>query len=456
MSDVALCLPVFDLERMLTSARRHGHRVVATATSAAELVPRLADDVPHLVIAEASPSRLTAELVDACDMQGVALVAVTGTGGSTAHGARLGVADVVEAGADWALLGTPETGVVDETLHPADEPPAEWTVDAALEQTRRRPIGSRPAAAPGGRIEVPDGIRDRGRPPEQSESAAPGGRVVVVWGPAGAPGRTSIAIALAAELTAAGASVILADADTHAASVAPALGLLDEAPGFAAACRLAATGEVPGGELDRLAVTVPGVPGLRVLTGIPLPSRWPELGAERVGRVLDASRAAADVVVVDVAASLERDEELVSDLAGPRRNAAALAALEAADVVLAVGAADPIGLARLLRGHADLAQHVDPERVRVVVGKVRASAVGTDAAGQVRATLRRFGGVQDVALVPWDPAAFDAALLTARPLPVAAPRSSARAAVRRLAESLLPVAARPERRRRLFAAAGSH
>ncbi len=264
MSDVALCLPVFDLERMLTSARRHGHRVVATATSAAELVPRLADDVPHLVIAEASPSRLTAELVDACDMQGVALVAVTGTGGSTAHGARLGVADVVEAGADWALLGTPETGVVDETLHPADEPPAEWTVDAAL------------------------------------------------------------------------------------------------------------------------------------------------------------------------------------------------AALEAADVVLAVGAADPIGLARLLRGHADLAQHVDPERVRVVVGKVRASAVGTDAAGQVRATLRRFGGVQDVALVPWDPAAFDAALLTARPLPVAAPRSSARAAVRRLAESLLPVAARPERRRRLFAAAGSH
>ena len=68
------------------------------------------------------------------------------------------------------------------------------------------------------------------------------GTVVTVWGPGGAPGRSSLAIAIAAELGAAGVYTALGDADTHGASIAPALGLLDEAPGFAAACRLAGAG----------------------------------------------------------------------------------------------------------------------------------------------------------------------------------------------------------------------
>ena len=51
----------------------------------------------------------------------------------------------------------------------------------------------------------------------------------------------------------------------------------------------------------------------------------------RVGAALDHCRAWVDDIVVDVAASLERDEEIVSDLDGPRRNAATHAALAAAD-----------------------------------------------------------------------------------------------------------------------------
>jgi Flp pilus assembly CpaE family ATPase len=67
----------------------------------------------------------------------------------------------------------------------------------------------------------------------------------------------------------------------------------------------------------------------------------------------------------------------------------------------------------------------------------------------VRQTLARFGGIERPTFVPWDAAAFDAALLGARPLADAAPRSPARTAVRELAEALVPsVAASGIRRRR--------
>jgi Flp pilus assembly CpaE family ATPase len=260
------------------------------------------------------------------------------------------------------------------------------------------------------------------------------GRVIAVWGPGGSPGRTSLAIALAGELAASGESVALADADTHGAAVAPALGLLDEAPGFAAACRLAATDALTPAELDRVAT--PHRDGFRVLSGIGRPARWPELTGDRVGGVMDAVRGWAGITVFDVAASLEHDEELQSDVAAPRRNAATLEVLRRADVVVAVAAADPVGLARFLRGYAELLDQVTPDRILPIANKVRSGSVGLDPAGQVRATLERFGGIRPRHLIPWDPAGFDAALLSGRSLGFAAPRSSARAVVRKLATEL--------------------
>jgi len=143
------------------------------------------------------------------------------------------------------------------------------------------------------------------------------------------------------------------------------------------------------------------------------------------------------VLVLDTAASLEQDEELSSDLVAPRRNAATIAALRAADHVVAVGAADPIGLARYLRAHAELLETAAPDRVTTVVNKVRSSAIGLRPAAQITQTLSRFGGITDPVLVPWDPASFDAALLSGRTLLDVAPRSAARVAVRRLVHERL-------------------
>jgi MinD-like ATPase involved in chromosome partitioning or flagellar assembly len=278
------------------------------------------------------------------------------------------------------------------------------------------------------------------------------GRTIVVWGPHGAPGRTSIAIELAAELSRGGRHVALVDADAHAPSVALALGLADEGPGFAAACRQSERGALDAAELTRISVEVP-VAGasVDVLTGINRPGRWPELSEARVGAALSACRAWAEHVVVDVAASLERDEEIVSDLEGPRRNGATLAALRSADVVVAVCAADPVGVARFVRAFAELRSTIGATRVVVVVNRLRAGTMGVDARGQVRRTLERFADVERAWFLPLDPRAADAALLAGRPVADIAPRSPLAAAVRRLVgEALVPAprAAAPRTRRR--------
>src|SRR5699024_6163788 len=114
----------------------------------------------------------------------------------------------------------------------------------------------------------------------------------------------------------------------------------------------------------------------RVLTGLPNPSRWPELAAERVEAVLEACRRWVDHVVVDVGFNLEADEEIASDLLAPRRNATTLTVLEHADRVLAVTGADPVSLARFIRGHAELRRIVDAEAVSVIANRVRGTVAG--------------------------------------------------------------------------------
>lgn len=266
------------------------------------------------------------------------------------------------------------------------------------------------------------------------DSTAPGrGSLVAVWGPAGAPGRTTVAVTLAGELAERGRSVVLADADTYGAAIAPLLGILDEAPGLAAACRAAAAGTLDLVGLARLAPLVSA--RLRVLTGITRADRWPELSGPTLEQVLRVSRALADWTIVDVGFCLEQDEELSYDTYAPRRNAATLVALEQADAVVVVGAADPIGLQRLIRGLSDLA-HLGVTPAHVVVTKAREAAVGGPPGRRVSEALRRYAGVERVLIVPDDRPSLDAAALAGRSLTEQAPDSPARLVLAELATEL--------------------
>ena len=425
MTDVALAMPLADEQRLVADAPRHGHRVLVRCSGAEELVAKLPTAGAELVVVSASPQYLTARVVAACDSLGLRLLAVAGSSAERRFAASVGVVDALDGPFSWAPSAPP----------PPHAPPA-----ASPPQTSAPVLAADPTADV-----IHDDIDEDTHvrlPPLRRQPVTPRGSIVAVWGPDGAPGRTSIAIALAAELAEGGATVALADADTRAAAIATALGLLDEAPGFAAACRLAGSDALDRGQFERIAqARRTGRAEFQVLTGIGRASRWPELSAERVAGVLTAARDWVELTVVDVAPSFEHDEELMTDLNAPRRNAATIEVLRSAERVIAVGSADPVGLSRFLRAHAELAELVGPERITTVINKVRPGAIGLNPATQVRQTLARFGGIDDPVLVPWDLAAFDAALLSGRPLLEVAPRSPARAAIRELAAQLTPRAA---------------
>ena len=283
-----------------------------------------------------------------------------------------------------------------------------------------------------------------------ARAVARAGGVVAVWGPSGAPGRTTVAITIAHELARSGASVALVDADTVGSSVAASLGMLDEAPGLAAACRLAGQDALTTDELERVARDHPVDAGrLAVLTGISRSSRWPELSADRVARTIEVCRTWVDHVVIDAGFSLEDDEELSSDLFAPRRNAATIASLRAADRIVAVGASDAIGVTRFIRAFSQLRDVVGETRIDTVMNRVRSATVGVGAGHQLTTTLRRFGGIADPVIVPNDQRTADSAVLEARPMGEVSPRSAAVAELRRYVRAHLvaPSVSRSETRR---------
>lgn len=266
-----------------------------------------------------------------------------------------------------------------------------------------------------------------------------------MWGPTGAPGRTTVAVGLATELALLGRQTLLVDADVYGGVVAQVLGLLDEAPGLAAAARMANAGTLDLPALAGLARALS--PTLRVLTGITRADRWPELRPAALEVVLAQARTLAGNTVVDLGFCLEQDEELSYDTAAPRRNGATTAVLEAADVVVAVGSADPVGLQRLVRSLGELKELLPGVEPVVVVNRLRGSAVPGDAAAQVRGALSRYAGVTAPVLVPLDTAGVDGALATGRTLAEAAPHSPVRQALAELAAEL--AGRQPARRRRL-------
>lgn len=346
---------------------------------------------------------------------------------------QMGVRTVVPA---TSVLSRLEAALLESPL------PESALLESALLQSPGPALPSAPpgSAPPGSALPGSPRARQDGGADERAgpAGASPRGCVVAVWGPTGAPGRTTVAVNLAAEVAGLGLATVLVDADTYGGSVAQTLSLLDEAPGLVAAVRGADQGTLDLPALARLAPEVS--PGLRVLTGIPKAERWPEVRAAALERVLDLARSLARVVVVDCGFNLEADEELTYDTQVPRRNAATLTTLSVADAVVAVGGCDPVSLQRLVRGLQELGTVQSP-RPCVVVNRVRSAAVGARPQARVRAALGRFAGVEEVRFIPDDPGGLDAAMLAGRTLAECVPRSPARAALTELAAALTDRAA---------------
>ena len=408
---VLLALPGLPEEQAVVGALDRGSggtRVVRRCVDLADLLAAASARTADLVVVSADLRRFDREAVARLQACGLVVVAVVGPSDEDAihRVRRLGVDDVVSADLPvdrWAdVVRTAAARGLAAVPDPAEEVALTTPVDAP----------------------APD--------------AAPPGRVLAVWGPVGAPGRTTMAVNLAAVAARSGLDTLLVDADTYGASVAAFLGLLDEASGLLAAVRAANTGQLDPPALARAARQA--APRLRVLSGLPRPQRWPELRPSALEVVLEVARRLVPLTVVDAGFCLEQDEEIVYDTAAPRRNGATLAALQAADVVVALGSADPVGLQRLLRGLPEARTHVGGD-LHVVVNRTRRGHRRGFGQQPVVDLIARHTGLVPALCLPEDREACDLAMASGRSLVEAAPRSALVAALEHLAAQVVPARA---------------
>lgn len=392
--------------------RLHGPvTVVRRCVELAELMAACQSGLARAALVADGSESLTASLVDRLGAVGVAIIALTDSAEEADRLRKIGVSS--------ALTGV-ESVELSERIADAVE---------QLTGTGRSLAGSSSSLADTGAA-----LKTIQAEPEAAAEGPGTGEVIAVWGPAGSPGRTTIAANIAGELAADGKQVLLVDADSYGASVAAVLGLMDESAGLAQACRLADQGTLDAAALERIAAPVATKAGtFKVLTGITRADRWTELRAPALAVVLERARQCADVVVVDTGFCLESDEELSFDTMAPRRNAATLRSLELADTVYAVGAADPVNVPRLVRALAELEAAVPHASPLVLMNKVRASSVGRNPERQLQDAWERFGPASKLtAFLPHDATAADAALLAGSLLLEAAPDSPLRRAVREI------------------------
>jgi MinD-like ATPase involved in chromosome partitioning or flagellar assembly len=393
---VLLAVPDAEREARLVAAYEAADapvRVVRRCVDLADLLTAAATGTARAAVVSAATRRLDRDALSRLAVHGVATVGLADDDAGERRLRQLGVRHVLGASAGPAAV-------------------ADAVVAAVAEVT----LGAVPS-----------------EPEEPAPEPEPTGTVIAVWGPTGAPGRTTLAVNLAAELAALRLPTTLVDADVYGGAVAQALGLLDESPGLAAAARLANNGLLDRPGLAQLARTA--TDDLYVLTGVTRADRWTELRPAAVENVLDLCRGLTPYTVVDCAFCLEDDET--------RRNAATLAAVHSADTVLAVGSADPVSLQRLVRGLAALGRDAT-----VVVNRLRDTVVPGDAKAEIAHALSRYAGVEPAAFLPYDRDAADRALARGQTLAEAAPQSPLRTAVSALARTLSGAA--PEPRRRLL------
>jgi len=331
--------------------RAPGIRVVRRCVDIADVMAAAASGQARAVLLADALPRLSSDAVAALHARGIAVLALVDP---TETGAPFGAEDRLS-----------RMGI--ERILPADVSPADLGRAVADAVESGPPITSSHFA--GGFVPLTPEAAANPQPPAFPQGT---GRLVAVWGPTGAPGRTTVAVNLACELAVRRVPTLLADVDVYGGTVAQMLGMLDETSGLAAAARSASNGSLDVTTLARHARELN--PHLLVLTGLSRADRWTELRPAAVEAIWSTARSLAPITVIDAGFCVETDEEISFDSLAPRRNGATVATLEEADEVIVVGTADPVGLTRLIRAIHEVRAIVPSVNLRVVVNRIRSGS----------------------------------------------------------------------------------
>jgi MinD-like ATPase involved in chromosome partitioning or flagellar assembly len=253
-------------------------------------------------------------------------------------------------------------------------------------------------------------------------------KLITIWSAHGSPGRTTIALALAAELAESGKRVFLLDADTYAPSINLMLALVDHPAGLAAACRLVGQERFDFEQLQRLSTQVAvGKGQLTVMTGLSSESRWAEVSSEKLDDLLMVAGENFDFMILDVSAG--SSEGLQSLNSSVDRNAVTRWAIGYSDFVIAICAADPVGVSRFLEAMVRLTEIKPTGQVLTLVNRLRTSVLGSAAKQQIIDSLSRLGQITVAGFVPDDPSAADSAIKSSLPIGIGRRASQARQSI---------------------------
>ena len=266
--------------------------------------------------------------------------------------------------------------------------------------------------------------------------------VIAVWGPSGSPGKSTIAVNIAAELSLAGEKVLLIDLDTLAPSLALGLGLVDTPAGLSACLRLAEQNRLTVDELNRLTIAISlGRNELMFMPGLSSAHRWPEVTPERFEKLLLGLQGVVEHVVVDLSqatcfkSNIFHPSNMNSD--DFNRDNLLRSVLARAGKVVLVSGSDPVAAQRFIAAKellADIAEDIDP---LVVVNRYRTGALGSRAKEELEETYLTLAKLRIDAFVPEDRENLDKAMRNGLPLALLKRSSPARVAIAELAKQLL-------------------
>lgn len=244
------------------------------------------------------------------------------------------------------------------------------------------------------------------------------GKIIAFWGASGSPGRSTMTIQVSGFLAQQNRRVCIIDADTYSSSIAGMLGITEDYSALSQLAHYAEKGQLtPSNFQKTISCIKHGKASFDVVTGTSNADRWIEIRQATYEKILEVAQSIYDFVLVDVNHLVEFDEELSFDGLAPLRNCCTLTTLEYAQHICAIGAADPIGIPRLLKALEQLEEKnifvSDDAVVHPWINKVRASSVGSNPEQQIENAWTRYGGKYAIeGFIDWEPEIFDKALLT--------------------------------------------
>lgn len=383
---------------LVSAAVKAGIQVVRRPVDAADLLAAATMEPSITIVIGADLPRLSLDVIDRLDSDQRCVIGIVDGPNQEARLRAFGVTNIVECQAD----------------------PADTIANIAALLTPRA------------EAKVP--VQASSRDSEVWEEIIPTGQgqLIAVWGPAGAPGRSALALEVSGELARKRQRTCTVDADTYAPALAMRLGVIDDISGLIVACRHADNGSLATRTL--LSATRLIDDRWYLLTGIGRSERWPDLRPAALERLWATCRATFDTTIIDVGACIESSSTVSLPGLTMERNAAARSALMRADGVLVVTRPDALSVTRLISGLPQIREIVGDVPIRVVLTQVERR---DRRPASVRDLLLRAGVSVPIDEVALDARAYGRALDRGTTIRQVAPTSRSRRGVQALAQAMI-------------------